>query len=52
MEGQTVERVSELFTATGAWNEEFVKEIFIAMDAEAILQIPVLAQGADFGHGL
>jgi len=36
--------VSDLMTNSGQWNEELIREIFISVDAAAILRIPLRSQ--------
>jgi hypothetical protein len=40
--------VSELLTASGQWNEELIRAVFIPVDANAILRIPVRPQDDDW----
>jgi len=40
--------VSELLTASGQWNEELNRAVFIPVDANAILRIPVRPQDDDW----
>lgn len=40
MNDQEVNMVSDLMTESGCWNEELIREIFIPVDAHAILSIP------------
>jgi hypothetical protein len=46
-EGQVITKVSELMTESGDWNEELIKEIFIPVDAHAILSIPIRKHSED-----
>jgi hypothetical protein len=39
--GHNVNRVSELMTEVGRWNEDLIKFIFLPIDARAILRILV-----------
>lgn len=39
-DGQVVNLVSDLMSADGHWNEELIRQIFIPVDAEAILRTP------------
>jgi hypothetical protein len=43
-----VNRVSELMTEAGRWNEDIIKSIFLPIDARAILRIPVRPQEEDW----
>ncbi|GJN04355.1 hypothetical protein PR202_ga21898 [Eleusine coracana subsp. coracana] len=47
-DGQPMERVSDLLTASGIWNEQLIREIFFDVDAYAILKLPVYGREADF----
>lgn len=40
-EGQDVEKVSDLITDSGAWNEGLIRDIFFLVDANAVLKLPV-----------
>lgn len=46
-DGQDVSMVSDLLTASGHWNEDLIRSIFIPVDAEAIIRIPVRIQDDD-----
>jgi hypothetical protein len=46
--GHNVNRVSELMTKAGRWNEDLIKSIFLPIDARAILRIPVRPQEDDW----
>jgi len=48
MNDQGVHMVSDLLTEAGTWNEVLIREIFIPVDAHAILSIPVRPNQADF----
>lgn len=41
MDGQDVQMVADLLTDSGNWNEELIRGIFIPVDVNAILRIPV-----------
>lgn len=43
-----MEKVSELLTASGQWNEQRVRDIFCEFDVEAILSTPCNGHGDDF----
>jgi hypothetical protein len=47
-EGQEVINVSDLITKAGLWNEEVIKAIFLPIDANAILLIPLRPQEDDW----
>jgi len=47
-DGQDVAQVSDLLTADGRWDEDRIRQIFIPVDAAAILRIPTRPQLADF----
>lgn len=40
--------VSELLTAFGQWNEDLIRAIFLPIDANAILRIPVRPHDDDW----
>ncbi|XP_040379850.1 uncharacterized protein LOC121054416 [Oryza brachyantha] len=40
--------VADLLTSEGKWREEFIRENFVHMDAEAILRIPTQMGGTDY----
>ena len=44
-QGQIVEKVSDLITESGAWNEGLITDIFFSVDANAILKLPIMARG-------
>lgn len=50
--------VADLLTPSGEWNEELIKQVFVNVDAHAILSTPVRGLGDDVwawepeGHGL
>lgn len=46
-EGQDVQRVSDLITDDGQWDEARIRQTFISVDAAAILRIPIRAQVDD-----
>jgi hypothetical protein len=45
--GQTAEWVSELLSENGQWNEDFIRQCFIPVDAAAILRMPARIQYED-----
>jgi ribonuclease HI len=47
-EGQDVSLVSELLTEEGQWNEQLIRDIFVPVDAEAIMRILVCLQDDDW----
>lgn len=44
---QDVTMVSELLTETGEWDESLIRQVFIPIDADAILRIPLRIQEDD-----
>jgi hypothetical protein len=47
-DGQMVTMVSDLLTESRDWNEELIREIFIPVDANAILRTPMRLQEEDW----
>lgn len=47
-DGQEIALVSELLTASGKWNQELIRAIFLPIDARAILRIAVRPQENDW----
>ena len=47
-DGQDITMVSELLTDSGQWNEELIRQVFIPVDANAILRIPLRMQEEDW----
>lgn len=47
-DGQENQMVSDLITASGAWNEGLVRDVFFPVDAYAILKIPISVDSEDF----
>ena len=47
-EGQVVQQVVELLNASGAWNEALIRELFVPVDARAILRMPRARGNHDF----
>lgn len=42
-----VNMVADLLTPSGAWNEELIKQLFVNVDAHAILSTPIRGRGDD-----
>lgn len=47
-EGQEVQQVAELLTASGDWNGPLIRELFVPIDARAILRMPRARGDQDF----
>ena len=47
-DGQALTMVSELMTESGVWNEVLIREVFLPIDARAILKIPIRQQDEDW----
>lgn len=44
---QNVTQVADLITASGQWNEDLVRQVFLPVDAEAILRTTIRGRGED-----
>ena len=51
IDDQEVSLVSELLTGFRQWNEDLIRAIFLPIDANAILRIPLRPQEGIGGHG-
>ena len=47
-DGQALTMVSELMTESGVWNDVLIREVFLPIDARAILKIPIRQQDEDW----
>jgi hypothetical protein len=45
---QEISLVSELISASGAWNERLIRDLFLPIDAEVILRLPMGRGDLDF----
>lgn len=47
-DGQNVVMVADLLTESGEWNTQLIRDVFVPIDAEAIMKQPVGRDGRDF----
>lgn len=46
--GQSVDKVSDLMTSSGGWDESLIRDSFFPVDANAILKVPTNTRDEDF----